>query len=159
MSPRRLSHVQGVNERLHGWGVRDTVLMAAWLHDIGYSPRIQRTGMHALDGADYLDVLGAPEQVVSLVAFHTGAEYEAVERGLIDRLLPFDEPPQRDLDLLILADMTTTPLGEETSPSQRITEILTRYESQHPVHRAVSASQGYLLSCCGRAARRLGQPI
>ena len=52
-----------------------------WLHDVGYSPDVRVTGFHALDGAVYLRDLGLPPEVVSLVAYHTGAEFEAEERG------------------------------------------------------------------------------
>ena len=61
----------------------DPVVAAAWLHDVGYSPALQDTGLHALDGAVFLAGRGVEPLVVSLVAFHTGAEFEAEERGLL----------------------------------------------------------------------------
>lgn len=125
--------------------------MAAWLHDIGYTDHLYRTGMHAVDGAMYLDLLGAPREVVSLVAFHTGAEFEAEERGLLDRLLPFDPPDEVALDLLTLADLTTSPHGERVTVEWRLDEILTRYEPQHPVHRAVTRGRAVLEERCRRA--------
>ncbi len=69
-----------VAEVAGAWGSRD-ILAAAWLHDVGYSPDVSVTGFHALDGAVFLRDLGLLE-VVSLVAYHTGAEFEAEERGL-----------------------------------------------------------------------------
>jgi len=57
------------------------VVSAAWLHDVGCAVVAQDSGLHALDGARYLAGLGADPVVVSLVAFHTGAEYEAEEGG------------------------------------------------------------------------------
>ncbi|WP_394378549.1 hypothetical protein [Saccharopolyspora spinosa] len=33
---------------------RDTLVAAAWLHDIGYSPEIGHTHFHPLDGARWL---------------------------------------------------------------------------------------------------------
>lgn len=137
----------------------EIVVAAAWLHDIGYAPRLHRTGMHAIDGALFLDLLGAPPELVSLVAFHTGAEYEADERGLVDRLIQFDPPSQHLLDALTYADLTTDVDGQSVTVQERLDGIFARYEPQHPVHRAVTRSRGYLEACAGRAAARLGQPM
>ena len=91
----------------------ECVVSAAWLHDIGYAPALHRTGMHAIDGAEFLDREGAPHDLVSLVAFHTGAEFEAEERGLTGKLAQFDRPPQELLDALILADLTSGPTRQD----------------------------------------------
>jgi putative nucleotidyltransferase with HDIG domain len=135
------------------------VLAAAWLHDIGYAPELVMTGMHAVDGAAFLDRAGAPNAVVSLVAFHTGAEFEADERGLVDALAQFDRPDQKELDLLILADLVSSPTGERVTVRDRLDEILNRYEPQHPVHRAVTRSRSYLQECAARASSRVGYPM
>lgn len=115
--------------------------------------------MHALDGATYLRSVDAPVEIVSLVAYHTGAEYEADERGLADTLADFDRPDQDLLDALTLADLSVGPTGERVSPSARLDEILERYPADHPVHRAVSRSRGYLEGCVERALARLTQPM
>lgn len=60
----------------------DILVAAAWLHDVGYAPELSTTGFHPLDGARYLDAEGFPSRVVHLVAHHSGALYEARERGL-----------------------------------------------------------------------------
>jgi HD superfamily phosphodiesterase len=56
--PRRWAHVQTVGrvaESLAQDGnVGPEVAIAAWLHDIGYSPDVRVTGFHPLDGAHYL---------------------------------------------------------------------------------------------------------
>lgn len=131
---------------------------AARLHDIGYASSLRRTGFHPLDGAAHLSALGRPGLIVSLVAYHSGAEYEAEERGLEVELARFDRPPQELLDALILCDMTVGPAGERMTVEQRIAEILVRYASDHPVHRAVTRSQWYLRECAERAARATGSP-
>src|SRR5664279_3414831 len=38
---------------------RRLLVDAAWLHDIGYSPEVCRTGFHPLDGARHLLSIGA----------------------------------------------------------------------------------------------------
>ena len=47
---------------------REFLVDAAWLHDIGYSPEVCRTGFHPLDGARYLLSVGAPADLVGAVA-------------------------------------------------------------------------------------------
>ena len=159
----RWLHVQRVatvvEEFAHLRPVGSAILSAAWLHDIGYAAELVMTGMHAIDGAMFLDRAGAPTEVVSLVAFHTGAEFEADERGLVDELARFSPPKQDDLDLLILADLLSSPRGERTTVTKRLDEILDRYERQHPVHRAVMRSRTHLEESARRAAVRIGYPI
>lgn len=159
----RWVHVQAVSGQIEHWvfdgRAPETVLCAGWLHDIGYTRSVGASGMHAIDGAAYLEPHGLPQGVVSLVAFHTGARFEAEERGLVDRLLWFDLPDQDMLDLLTLADLTTSPQGEPVTVADRIDEILERYEPQHPVHRGVLRGRAYLEECCRRAAAGVGQPM
>ncbi|TIC86374.1 HD domain-containing protein [Nocardioides sp. GY 10127] len=147
----RWLHVQGVARRAVDLGASETVIGASWLHDIGYGVPNAATGMHAIDGASYLDLHGAPREVVALVAHHSGAWVEAEERGLTGQLLAFDVPDQALLDQLTCADMTTGPQGASVDVDTRVREILDRYEPQHPVARAVERSQGALRAACARA--------
>lgn len=158
----RWQHVQAVASvarELVAAGAPAELEIAAWLHDIGYADALARTGMHALDGARFLELLEAPQLVVGLVAFHTGAEFEAEERGLLGKLLEFERPNQSVLDQMILADMVSGPCGERVSVSQRLADILSRYEPQHPVHRAVSLSGPYLRSASERASLAAAYPM
>src|SRR5579862_9609937 len=81
--PRRWSHVQGVAARARSLAPvlaadADLLEAAAWLHDIGYSPALAVTGLHALDGARYLrDAQHADTMLCRLVAHHTYAVIEA----------------------------------------------------------------------------------
>src|SRR5215467_2284250 len=87
----RWLHTQGVVRRARYVGKtlseEDHALLiaAAYLHDIGYAPQLQRTGFHPLDGAYYLLSLGQ-KRLASLVAYHSEAEYEAELRGLTAEL-------------------------------------------------------------------------
>ena len=153
--PDRWRHVQGVAARAvavsQSGADDDPVVSAAWLHDVGYAPMARDSGLHALDGARYLAGLGADPVVVSLVAFHTGAEYEAEERGLARELAAVPRPEQGLLDALILSDLTVSPTGEPVAVSARLDEIVARYPAGDPVHRAVLRSRAYLEACCERA--------
>lgn len=137
-------------------GIPAYVGCAAWLHDVGYAPALALSGFHALDGARFLTRAGAPAEVECLVAHHSGAEFEAAERGLSAQLAEFQWPPPSHLDVLTLVDMTTGPDGQPVSVMNRLEGILSRYERDDPVHRAVSRSWDDLVASCERAKRALG---
>lgn len=159
---RRWRHVQGVASRAERFAQalpaadQSILIASAWLHDVGYAPAIALTGFHPLDGARFLEREGFPATVVQLVAYHSGAEVEAEERGLLHQLAEFPIPPDDLLARLTAVDMTTTPDGEEVPARQRIDEILTRYESPHPVFRAVTRSGLSLIETAERVQAQLG---
>lgn len=143
--PRRWEHSQGVAARAaelqHAAGRTSALLSAAAvLHDVGYAPRLARTGFHPLDGARFLrDVHGADERLVRLVGNHSFALLEAEERGLRDDLateFPLPDDPFL-VDALVWCDMTTTPDGEPTTVNQRVSEIEDRYGAQSLVGRFI----------------------
>jgi len=160
--PRRWAHVQTVGrvaESLVADGsVPAVVAVAAWLHDIGYGPAVKVTGLHPLDGARYLREHGWSDDVVRLVAHHTGAVVEAEERGLGAELRRFSEPDGTALDALCLADLTTSPDGERVTVNARLNEILSRYPDGDPVNRAITRSAQGLRAAAARAAARLESP-
>jgi HD superfamily phosphodiesterase len=157
----RLAHVSGVaitadkvvhsllNDRC------DEVVAAAWLHDVGYGPRVRDCGFHPLDGAVFLRSQGFPDVVASLVAFHSGAAKEADERGLAGALSQFAPAPNDLLEILTYADMTTGPAGETVTVEARIAEILDRYPLGNPVYRAVSRSAPELKAAVRRIENQL----
>jgi hypothetical protein len=133
------------------------IVDAAWLHDIGHSPTLSSSGFHPLDGARWLRVEGFAEDTCSLVAWHTGAIWEARERGLEDQLLTeFASPPPSALDALTWADLTSSPSGDLVSPEVRLHEILDRYEPGSAVHRAIVTGWKYFLESTNRIEQLLG---
>ena len=155
--PGRWVHTQGVAAQARavgpvlGWDT-DLIEVAAWLHDIGYAPALAVTGFHPLDGARYLrDRTDAAPAVCALVAHHSGAVVEAAERGLSEPLLvefPLNGHFGEQIIAITYCDFTTGPHGERLSPEERITEILSRYGPDSPVHRAVQTSAPHLLDQC-----------
>jgi hypothetical protein len=147
-----------------GWDT-DLIEAAAWLHDIGYATELAVTGFHPLDGARYLrDRTDATPAVCALVAHHSGAVAEAAERGLTKPLLeefPLIGHSGEQVIAVTYCDFTTGPRGERLSPEERITEILSRYEADSAVHRAVQASTPHLLDQCREvtAALRASQRV
>ena len=134
---------------------RELLLDAAWLHDIGYSPAVSRTGFHPLDGARYLLSIGASPDLVGAVAHHSCARFEAEERGLASELEAFPAPSEAVMDALAYADMTTGPTGRGVSIEDRLTEILERYGPDDPVHRAISRARIDLVTAVRRTEIRL----
>jgi putative nucleotidyltransferase with HDIG domain len=158
---RRWLHVQAVVERAKqlAGGLpdadRDELISAAWLHDIGYAPELADTGLHSLDAARYLRQAGWPERIVNLVAHHSGARFEAAERGVDSSLAEFPFKDSALLDTLALADLTTGPAGEQVTYDQRINEILSRYAKDDPVHRTWRAARQTMEVAVERAVQRL----
>lgn len=159
--PRRWAHVQGVAasaaaivtllEPEHA----DEIVAATWLHDVGYASDVATTGFHPVDGAHFAQNAGLPALVVSLIAFHTGSEFEARQRGLLADLNQFVPPPRDVLDVVTYADMTTSPAGMPISAKDRVAEILSRYAQDDPVFTAVSQSAPELLAAVARVEERL----
>lgn len=134
------------------------VVLSAWLHDVGYGPAVRLSGFHPLDGAHYLTGLGVPDEVVKLVAWHTGAEFEAETRGLSTELSHFGAPDAQALDLLTMIDLAVSPTGEPILDVDRVAEMLRRYEDTDPVHRAVVRSRSWLLAASARGKAAAGLP-
>lgn len=130
------------------------LVAAAWLHDVGYAPDLQDSGFHPLDGARYLREEGFPERVVNLVAHHSGARFEAAERGLEAELAEFELEDSPVMDALVTADLTTGPDGERLAYRDRVAEILERYPPEDPVHRAWLQAADSLEACVQRVAWR-----
>jgi putative nucleotidyltransferase with HDIG domain len=145
--PQRWRHVQAVAAEAARLCaelriVRNVVVCAAWLHDIGYAPTLVDTGFHPLDGARYLRAQGWADEICRLVAHHTDAARQADAHGLGDQLrAEFRELDGVALDVLWTADATTGPSGQRMTLDERITEIANRYGADHPVTEAMFASR------------------
>ncbi len=142
--PRRWAHVRAVagKARLVGRELgRDGELLeaAAWVHDIGYTPGVEDSGFHPLDGARYLKRVQAPTRLVDLVAFHSSAWAEAQEFGVANELAAFNDERTLIRDLLWYCDMTTGPDGTDLEFEDRMTEVRERYGPDHYVTRALDA--------------------
>jgi putative nucleotidyltransferase with HDIG domain len=159
---RRFRHTVGVASaaRAAAPGVPEDdvelLVAAAWLHDIGYAEAVADTGFHPLDGARYLQRIGAPQRLCRLVAQHTASPIEARGRGLLDALsaeFPAERSPTADA--LTYADMTTGPDGTPISAVERVAEILVRYPQEHVVHRSITEAAPMLLDVVARFEVRL----
>lgn len=159
--PRRWRHVQAVAaqaKRLTGLPdvSGELLVAAAWLHDIGYAPRLVVTGFHPLDGARYLRDRGADDRLACLVAHHSCAVHEARVRGLDGALLAeFSREGSPTYDALVFCDLTTGPDGEPLTYQARMYEIQQRYGAGHEVTRALELGRSDLAGCCERTLERI----
>jgi HD domain len=156
----RWTHVQAVAAQAHQVSAilapedRPYLIAAAWLHDVGYATPLNKLGFHPVDGARYVRQQGQ-KRLASLVAHHSGARFEAEERGLVDGLAEFEPEDGPVLDALTYADMTTGPAGQRVDLEERIAEILERYPPDDPVHRAISRARPMLREAVDRTRARL----
>lgn len=157
----RWLHVQAVGARatelVTAVNANDAELLvaSAWLHDIGYSSEIALTGFHPLDGAVFLEREGFSARLVGLVAHHSGAIYEAEQRGYVRELARYVREDGPVLDALTTADMTIGPTGERIEFAQRIRDILSRYPANSPVHQAIHRAKPSLSAAVERTYARL----
>ncbi len=162
--PRRWAHVQAVAAKAERIAhvlpapERTTLAAAAWLHDIGYAPDIAATGLHALDGARWLRGHGFDTQLVSLVANHSCATYEADERGLGAELRSeFPAEESALADALWYADMTTGPDGQDFNIHDRLAEVRSRYGPEHLVTRFWARAEPAIVATVRRTEKRLSE--
>lgn len=158
---QRWMHTQGVARRAEELADaveledRELLIVAAWWHDLGYSPYLAKTGMHQLDGARYLAAEGYPERLCALVAHHSAATLEAEERGLSGELARWECEKGPVADALWMADMTTGPDGEPVDYPARLAEILDRYEPDSVVARAMRRAEPEIEAAIGRVRERM----
>src|SRR6266700_5314436 len=138
----RWLHVQGVaRQAQHISEILDAtdkpyLIAAAYLHDIGYAPTLMKTKFHPIDGANYLQSHGL-DRLVSLVAYHSEAQFEAALRGLSSELERFPREYSPVAVALTYCDLTTNSIGKQVSFEERIADITARYEEKDIVIQAL----------------------
>jgi len=166
--PDRWAHTIGVArtaDRVAGTvhpAQRELLLVAAWLHDIGYSRAVEETGFHPLDGAAYLRRHGWLMRVCALVAHHSGARFVARAHNLEHALDRYPCERSAVSDALTYADQTTGPQGQPMTVDQRMAEMLARRgpdSVQARVHhRREPHVRGVAMRVGERLSRSGGQP-
>jgi hypothetical protein len=157
----RWDHVRAVGQCAREVGVvlnqedRRYLVAAAYLHDIGYAPEVQRTGLHQLDGARYIRSLGA-ERLARLVAHHSEARFEIRLRGFGEELTSYKREESWVSDALTYCDLTTGPTGLPMTFENRVAEVKQRYGDGEIVD-ALRQATPYLLGAIERTEDRLRQ--
>ena len=156
----RWRHSMGVAARAAELAARldldaDVLVAAAWLHDIGYAAEAVVTGFHPLDGARYLVGERWPLRVAGLVAYHSGARFIAVARGLGSALAVFRDEAGAMQEALTYADQTVGPCGDRVTTSERHAEMLRRHGSDSWNARIDHLRGPHLRAIAVRVERRL----
>ncbi|PZF85144.1 HD domain-containing protein [Jiangella anatolica] len=162
----RLAHTLAVGRRAEfvarrlGLARRDTAIVAAYLHDVGYAEAAAATGMHQLDGARFLRGLGYDDEVCRLVAHHTFARAEARNRDLGATLgaeFPLPDGNLADLlDVITFCDLTTSSAGRPTTVADRFAGIFARYAPGHVVAVTMHEVEPLALDVVGRVQSKCG---
>jgi hypothetical protein len=132
----------------------DTLVAAAWLHDIGYGSPAWESGFHPLDGALYLRREGWPKGVCALVAHHSGSRFVTRVLGLDDRLREFEFVEDPLSDALTVADNTAGRNGTIMAVGDRLREKLRRHGPHSPNARANPERDDYIRAADRRVAHR-----
>jgi putative nucleotidyltransferase with HDIG domain len=132
----------------------DLLIAAAYLHDIGYSCELRRTGFHPLDGALYLRNCGH-NRLAGLVAHHSASQYAADLLGLTKQLRLFPWENSLLTDALTYFDMTTDLNGQEVSLGERLARVTDRYGRGHPVAQALDKAEPSLRASVRRVEQCL----
>jgi putative nucleotidyltransferase with HDIG domain len=157
----RLQHSAAVAARAQALAITvapsavDTLIAAAWLHDIGYGSPARESGFHPLDGAAYLSRNGWPESVCALVAHHSGSRFVAHVLGLDDRLREYAFVEDPLSDALTVADNTAGPNGMIMAVDERLREKQRRHGPDSANARANPERDDYIRAAGRRVARRL----
>lgn len=123
----RLGHALDLPE---GWP--ELLRTVGFVHDVGYGVS-GGTGLHFIDGAEFLRENGAPDDVVWLVRWHSTALWEARAAGVpgtpesVEDIEGITPMRRKALEVLTLADFTTSPEGLPTTLQDRRAGICERY--------------------------------
>jgi len=134
---------------------REILDTAAWLHDVGYSPQVARTGFHPLDGARFLVGQGWPVRICGLVAHHSGARFLARVHGLHMQLDAYHDERSAVTDAHAYADQTVGAHGEQLPLEERLADMLRRHGPGSPNELAHQERAPYLRAAAERVEQRL----
>lgn len=127
----------------------DALVAAAFLHDIGYAPKLHWSGHHGIDGAVHLAAIGE-HRLAALVAHHSASAAEAALLGLAYLQRQYVPEHSTVADALTYFDMTTGPGGQVLTLQQRVDDVVLRYGRGHLVTLALQAAMPRLLRAVHR---------
>ncbi|WP_052807376.1 HAD-IA family hydrolase [Risungbinella massiliensis] len=123
----------------------------SYLHDVGYSPSLIRTGFHPIDGAIYALEHGFELDVIMAILFHGGADGEAQLHGgkireMYEKLSKFVTTSQQErIDFLTYCDIHTSPDGQTITIEERLADIWSRYNVETVVYQNMKQQVPYLM--------------
>jgi hypothetical protein len=134
---------------------------ACYLHDIGYSPKLNEHNYHQLDGAIYAADQGFPKPIIATLLFHSCA-YEGVLYSRPDlkeiyemHLKQLDTEDQMFIDLVSYCDLHTSANGEKTTLRARVDDVAVRYGKEHEVSKIMYANEPIFEEIMKRVTRMI----
>ena len=112
------------------------LLQAALYHDIAYADPLKLSSYHPLDGAIHLAHVGADEEVIEAILYHSDARGSAKRFPEVESIyceLDLVCKPSLVADALTFCDRRTSPSGQPISLERRLQEVRERYGVDHPV--------------------------
>lgn len=149
--PRRFRHVEGAARAAAHVAARlpelprGILISAAWLHDIGHAPDVERSGFHPLDGAVFLDDGGWDPMIVRLVAHHSHARLLAPYYNVEAELTQFAPVAGMLADAVTFADVVAGVDGTGVTVEECINELRSRTGATRAVPEIVREARFRLL--------------
>lgn len=158
VSLNRFKHIEGVVSKMSYILARisniraktkEKLINIAYLHDIGYSEKLTKSGFHPLDGAIFAIENGFDDIIVKSVLFHTGAAGEAALRGgyiaetykNINKLLC--EEDMFWIGMISYCDLHTDSIGRHITLEKRIGDVFRRYAAEDIVYKNIKNNLDY----------------
>lgn len=125
---------------------KSLLIQTCYLHDIGYSSKLNHYHYHQLDGAIFAAKQNYPKCVIATILFHSCA-YEGVLYSRPDlqkvyetHLAQLDDQDRLFIDLVSYCDLHTSAAGERTTLEQRVRNVAERYGQAHEVSKIMFAN-------------------
>ncbi|MGF7534959.1 hypothetical protein AAGG74_14915 [Bacillus mexicanus] len=141
----KIKHILGVVEEMKEYiekrnlqkSTKENLLQLAYLHDIGHSNKVIKTGFYPLDGALFCEKIGCVKEVVDAVMFQSGA-FKNVKRNFPDLLEQYhnrnyyrSETSNKYIELITYCELHRSFLGQKISIEEKIEETDREYGKHH----------------------------
>jgi len=139
------------------------LIQACYLHDIGYSPKLNKFHYHQLDGAIFAAKQGFSKSIIATLLFHScayeGALYSRPDlRPVYEaHLMLLDEQDRLFIDLVTYCDLHTSARGKLTTLEERIGDVAVRYGEDHEVSKMMFANEPVFREIIGRVEQMKGK--
>ena len=123
-----MSKTSNLNHHEKEWAIQ-----AAYLHDIGYSKRLQISGFHPYDGYVYCMENGYSDTVAKAVLLHSDAVLEMLIKGwnfkslYSDVIRSLTSIEKEVFELVTFCDIHTQSTGVPCTIEERLRDVLIRY--------------------------------
>jgi hypothetical protein len=139
------------------------LIQACYLHDIGYSPKLNQYNYHQLDGAVFAAKQGYPKYIISTILFHSCA-YKGViySRPDLNQLYSkhfalLDDQDRMFIDLVSYCDLHTSATGQNTTLAQRVRNVADRYGDTHEISKIMFANVPHFRQIIDRVTKLIKQ--